>query len=313
MHPPITIALATYNGSPFLREQLASIAAQSDDGWNLLVSDDGSTDGTLDMIAEFGGSQPAHKLRVIDGPGKGATRNFLHLIGQADPDGWFAFCDQDDVWRPEKLALAARYLEGRDGPAVYAARTTICDESLNVLTPAPHYARGLHFRNALIQACMPGNTIVANSAALRLMQKAAPYAAAANVVSHDWWTYQLMSAAGAQITRDAAQVLFYRQHRGNLMGRNDTSRAKAARLSMLFDGTFAGWIGQNQEALAPVADLMTAGNRVLFGRFDAAVRSNGAVTAAAFLQMGLYRQTRAGTAALMAAALAGRLRQPREI
>lgn len=310
MHPPITIALATYNGSQFLHQQLDSIAAQTDGGWNLLVSDDGSTDGTRDILAKFQATQPDHRLRLIEGPRKGATQNFLHLVTQADPDGWFAFCDQDDVWRPEKLALAARFLQGRTGPAVYAARTTICDESLNVLTPAPHYARGLQFRNAVIQACMPGNTIVANAAALRLMQKAAPHAAAADVVSHDWWTYQLMSAVGAQITRDAAQVLFYRQHTGNLMGRNDTSQARAARLSMLFDGTFAGWIGQNQRALAPMSDLMTPKNRALFTRFGKAIHAPGAATAASFLRMGLYRQTRAGTAAIMAAALAGKLRQP---
>ena len=148
-----------------------------------------------------------------------------------------------------------------------------------------------------------------NSAALRLLQAAAPAADAANVVSHDWWAYQLLSAAGAAIKRDTAQVLLYRQHPDNVMGRNDTTRAKAARVSMLFDGSFAGWLARNQQALEPVAGLMLPENRALLQGFGQVILASGPKALRDMRAMGLYRQTRMGTAAVLAAALAGRLRK----
>ena len=113
---------------------------------------------------------------------------------------------------------------------------------------------------------------------------------------------------GAAIHRDAAQVVLYRQHRENLMGRNDTAKARAARLSMLFDGRFADWLARNQRALEPVADLLTQENRAILQRFGALLESRGPRALSAALARGLYRQTRAGSWAIRAAALAGRLR-----
>lgn len=308
MPPPITIALATYQGARFLLPQLDSFAAQTFADWRLLISDDGSTDDTLDISAGFASSHPAGRVRIIGGPGRGSTSNFLHLIEQADPDHWLALSDQDDVWLPDKLERAARFLKDQNGPAVYAARTTICDEALNPVAPAPAFVRPLRFRNALIQACLPGNTTVLNQSAAALLRRATRAAREAGIISHDWWIYQLLSGAGAAMMRDRAQVLLYRQHPENLMGRNDTTRARAARLNMLTDGTFAGWLRQNQAALMPVQELLTPENRDLLHRFGHALERPGPAMMAAFIRMGLYRQTRSGTAAVMAAALAGRLR-----
>ncbi len=304
--PPITIALATYNGAAFLATQLASIASQTYPHWRLLISDDGSSDATMQIASDFLASFPKDRGQIIPGPRAGSTRNFLHLTRQVS-DGWLAYCDQDDKWLPDKLERAAAFLTEQSGPAIYAARTTICDADLNILAPAPAFTRPLTFTNALIQACLPGNTIVANQAALRLLQQGAPAAEAAGIVSHDWWAYQLLSGAGAAIMRDRAQVLLYRQHPENLMGRNDTARAKAARVSQLFDGTFSAWLDANQAALEPVADLLTAENRKLLVDFKNARHKPGLMTAAALWRRGFYRQSRAGTCAIMAAAATGRL------
>ena len=300
--------MATCQGGRYLTAQLDSLARQSVTDWRLIVSDDGSTDETREIVQAFAADRPDGQVTLIEGPQAGATANFLHLTSRIEPEGWFAFCDQDDVWQPDKLARAADFLEGQAGPAVYAARTTICDQDLNVLTPAPAFSRPLDFRNALVQACMPGNTITGNAQALRMLQRAAPHARAAGVISHDWWVYQLMSGAGAALMRDRAQVLLYRQHRRNVMGRNDTMRARAARFSMLVDGNFASWLAANVGALHPVEGMLTPPNRALLTRFDKALHAPGPVAMVQFLRMGLYRQTRGGTAALMGAALAGCLR-----
>ena len=308
MQPQITILMATYNGARFLPAQLDSILAQSHANWRLIVSDDGSTDGTRDVVADY--ARKTGRIELIDGPRRGATANFLHLIMQAGSQDWIAFCDQDDVWKTDKLARGVAHLTLRNGPAVYAARTTICDEGLRELTPAPHFAGPFGFRNALVQACLPGNTTIANSQALQILQAAAPAADKAGIVSHDWWVYQLMSGAMADIHRDNAQVLMYRQHPRNVMGRNDTTSAQAARASMLFDGTFAKWLGQNQIALEAAEDLLTSENRQLLRRFGHLLRASGPSALAKAIDIGLYRQSHTGTAAIMAAALAGRLRTP---
>lgn len=307
MHPPITIVLASYQGAPFLRAQLDSIAAQEDTNWRLIISDDGSTDGTVAIATEFRAARPK-QVSIVAGPRAGATRNFLHATQLAPSDGWLAYSDQDDVWLPDKLARARAWLADKDGPAIYAARTTICDEDLNVLVPAPAFPGPFSFRNALIQACLPGNTIVANSAALRLLQHAAPAAEAAGIPSHDWWAYQVLSGAGAEIKRDPAQVLLYRQHAQNAMGRNDTARAKLARLMMLGNGAYKSWLAANQAALEPVAHLLTAENRALLFRFGRAMRRPGVVAASEFIRMGLYRQHFQGTLAVLGVAALGKLR-----
>lgn len=309
MPQPITIVMASFNGARYIRAQLDSIAAQTVTDWRLVVSDDGSTDGTCQIVRDFALTRPAGQVALIAGPGRGATANFLHATRCADPSGWLAYADQDDCWYPDRLQRGAAFLSGQTGPAVYAARTTLGDNDLQPIGPAPHFAGPFGFRNALIQACLPGNTILANAPALRLLQAAADAAEAANVISHDWWVYQLLSGAGASIMRDRAQVLVYRQHPDNLMGRNDTARARAARASMLVDGSFADWLGRNQRALEPVAHLLRPENRDLLQGFGRALTASGPQACRAVLRMRLYRQSRAGTLAVLAAALAGRLRR----
>lgn len=303
--------MATFNGARHIRAQLDSIAAQRVGNWRLLVSDDGSTDGTREIVADFARERPKGQVEMIDGPGRGATRNFLALTRRVEPRAWLAYADQDDLWYPDRLERGVAFLTRQAGPAIHAARTTICDEDLTPIAPAPHFPGPFGFRNALIQACLPGNTILMNAPALGFLQHAAPAAEAAGIISHDWWAYQVLSGAGAAMMRDPAQVLLYRQHAENVMGRNDTARAKAARASMLFDGSFAAWLASNQQALEGAGAILTEENRHLLAEFAQVLRAPGPSALARMLKLRLYRQTRAGTVAVLAAAAAGRLRIPR--
>lgn len=308
MQPQIAIVMATYNGAAYLAAQIDSILAQTFSNWRLIVSDDGSADETRDIVRHYTSRLEAGRITLIDGPCRGATANFLHLIRQVAPGNWIAFCDQDDIWRDDKLARGVDYLRTQFDASVYAARTTICDENMRPLRPAPHLPGPFGFRNALIQACLPGNTIIANAAALELLRAGAAAAERADVISHDWWIYQILAGAGANIYRDSAQVVLYRQHPQNVMGRNDTARARAARASMLFDGSFADWLARNHAALASAAHLLLPENRQFLRQFDQMTHASGPQALARFLSLKLYRQSRGGTAAVMAAALAGCLK-----
>lgn len=111
------ILLATYNGVKYLREQVESLYRQTYTEWTLYVSDDGSTDGTIELLAEYERTKKNFVvLRRREGEKErgtgdsikqrkgGAKENFLWLLEQVDADYYF-FCDQDDIWREDKMAV----------------------------------------------------------------------------------------------------------------------------------------------------------------------------------------------------------------
>nr|WP_242690107.1 glycosyltransferase family 2 protein [Paracoccus fontiphilus] len=305
---PVTILLASYRGAAFIGAQLQSIAGQTHRNWRLIVSDDGSDDGTRDIVAAFAAAHPAGQVRLIDGPGRGATQNFLHLLSAA-PEEMIAFCDQDDIWFPDKLSRAVEALSAHDGPAHYAARTIITDADLRPVAESRHFPRPLGFRNALVQAIMAGNTSVFNARAAAILRRCIRPAQANDIPSHDWWAYQVTAGAGAALIHDPRPALFYRQHARSEMGRNDTVRAMSQRIGMLLAGNYGGWLATNHAALDAVRPELLAENRALLDRFGAALRQSAPAAALSMARIGLYRQTRAGTSAFYAAALMGRLRQ----
>jgi glycosyltransferase involved in cell wall biosynthesis len=114
----VSTAMCTYNGSRFLREQLCSIASQSQQPEELVVSDDCSTDDTLDILRGFA-SQAGFSVRILSNTARlGPAKNFEKAIGACDGD-IIVLSDQDDVWRPQKVAsLAEAFNEHPE--AVYA-------------------------------------------------------------------------------------------------------------------------------------------------------------------------------------------------
>jgi glycosyltransferase involved in cell wall biosynthesis len=113
----ISVAMATYNGEAFIREQLQSICAQTRLPAEIVVSDDGSSDRTLEIVREVLNSAWLKKhsvtLTVLTnsvnlGPGK----NFEQAI-YACSNEVIALADQDDVWHPEKLEILVGELESR--------------------------------------------------------------------------------------------------------------------------------------------------------------------------------------------------------
>ena len=304
----VTILLASFRGAAFIGAQLESIAAQSHGNWRLVVSDDGSDDGTREIVADFAASRSAGQVRLIDGPQRGATQNFLHLLSVA-PDGMIALCDQDDVWFPDKLARAVQALAPQGGPAHYAARTIITDEGLAPMAESRHFPRPLGFRNALVQAIMAGNTSVFNAQAAAVLRRCVSPAQDHDIHSHDWWAYQITAGAGAALIHDKRPALFYRQHARSEMGRNDTVAAMSQRMAKLLAGEYGGWLGANHAALDAVRSELLPENRRILDRFGAALHQAGPTAALTLARTGLYRQTRGGTAAFYGAALMGRLRQ----
>lgn len=303
----VTICLALHDGGRHIAEQLASLAALEGD-WRLIVSDDASRDDGPAIVRAFAATRGAGQVVLVSGPARGAARNFLHLLDLAPADRPLAFCDQDDVWLPRRLTAGLAGLTGVSGPAVHLGHTLVCDEALRPQSRGPAHRRRPGFHNALVQAGGPGNAMTLNPAAVALLKHARPAAVPAGIHAHDWWVYQIVTGCGgAWLTSDEV-VLLYRQHDRNVIGRNDTARAALRRAAMLVDGTFAGWLDGNLRALAGAAKLLTPENRALLAATERALRAPGPRAAARLHRLGLRRDTVRGTAALLAAAAAGRLR-----
>jgi glycosyltransferase involved in cell wall biosynthesis len=304
----IAILLALYNGAANLGEQLASFLDQSHTDWRLIVSDDGSTDAGPDMVRAFDAAQPDHAVELRDGPCQGYAQNFLSLLHAAGPDvPYAALSDQDDVWLGDKLARSIAALQAipSDRPALYCSRTEICGEQLQPMGLSPLFVRPPSFANALVQNIAGGNTMVLNRAGLSLVQAASREMP--TIVSHDWWIYQIITGAGGVVIYDPEPTLQYRQHEDNLIGANNSTRARMVRVRMMLSGRFRAWNDVNTLALSHVATLLSPQNRARLEAFAQARHKGLLARLLGLRKSGIYRQTRKGNIALLVAALTNRV------
>lgn len=299
----VAILMAVYQGRDHLPAQLASLAAQSHRGWSLIAGDDGSTDGSAALLADFAAAQEPGRVRVVTGPGQGAAANFRALLHHVPAQAsHVAFCDQDDVWTAEKLATAIAALPA-DRPAIWCSRVVNCDEDLQQLSLSPMPRHPPSFRHALMQNMVQGNTLMLNRAAMALVTAA--NAEAGPVVMHDWWIYQLVTGAGGTVIYDPAPSVLYRQHGANLVGANDRWQARLGGLRRMLDGTYRGWSRTNLAALTASSHRLTAENRALLADF-ADLQKGLPTRIAAVRRGGFFRQGRVSQLALWLAVLLGR-------
>lgn len=302
----LTVLMATWNGARFLDQQLDSIAAQDVPAIDLVVSDDGSTDATRDLLAARARTWPKGRFEVIEGPGAGFAANFRHLLSRDHPDAdYVAFSDQDDLWRPEKCRLAIERLAASgDRPALFCSRTEIVDEAGRSIGFSPDFSRPPSFANALVQSIAGGNTMVLNRAGFRLVSEAAHRT---GFVSHDWFCYLLVSGAGGDVTFSRTALVQYRQHADNLVGANTGFRARMERLGAAWGGRFTRWNLANLASMDASADLLTDEARQAMAAFRAARTAPLLHRLRLLNHSGVYRQTRGGQLSLALAALLGKL------
>ena len=123
----IVVLLSTYNGEKYLEEQLDSLASQNGVVIELLVRDDGSTDGTAAILDRW---QDEGRLSWYTSANLGPGKSFMHLLQTAGGGGYYAFCDQDDVWLPDKVK---RVMEAFDeGYDLVLHNAYITDGKLNI-------------------------------------------------------------------------------------------------------------------------------------------------------------------------------------
>jgi glycosyltransferase involved in cell wall biosynthesis len=210
--PPslVEVLLSTHNGERYVGTQIASVLTQTHANLRVMVRDDGSTDRTVAIVRAIASDDA--RVQVLEGPWLGAAKSFMSLLAAGGEDArWFAFCDQDDVWLPDKLSRAIAALEGSDDrPALYGSAMLHVRHNLRPLATSQSPLRAC-FDNALVQNVIPGCTMVFNQAARRMSLEGVPYRAPL----HDWWLYLVVSAFGS-VTFDDEITILHRIHAGNM-------------------------------------------------------------------------------------------------
>jgi glycosyltransferase involved in cell wall biosynthesis len=228
----VTILLSTYNGSKFLQQQLDTLYQQTYSNISILVRDDGSSDTTRSILE---GAQLKGRIDVLAQRNNlGPALSFFELLRQAalTETGYVAFCDQDDVWQPEKIAQAVAALGGvaANRPAMYCSRVELVDEYLNHIGFGD-VPRKLGFGNALVENVATGCTVVLNRQAIDLLCENLP----SSPQMHDWWCYLVLSCFG-EVIFDPVTTIKYRQHGNNTIGVATNSIARFARRFRRFFG-----------------------------------------------------------------------------
>ena len=295
--PMIGVLLCTYNGERYLYEQLCSIVNQTYKNWRIFVSYDGSTDKTIEIVKEIRKLCGEHLIHILEGPKLGPTKNFLSLVRLVQQEcEYFAFCDQDDIWYEDKLALAVNSIKSLNNtlPALYCTSTNYISEDGRYLQKSYIFKRQPSFKNALVQSIAGGNTMVFNRSAGNLLAQTPEV----DLISHDWWAYILISGSGGKIYYDSRPSLAYRQHSAALVGENRSIFAKIFRIRKLLDGSYKHWNNENLNALIPLRGCMTSDNQKTLIWFEKMRSRLLAERVYAFIRSGVRRQTLMGNIAL---------------
>jgi glycosyltransferase involved in cell wall biosynthesis len=220
------------------------------------VSDDGSSDNTLDILQSHQRQWGKGKLSIQGGPRQGFAANFLNLTCQAEIKAdFYAYADQDDIWEADKLERAVNWLKTipADVPALYCSRTRLVDEENKTLGFSPLFKRPPSFANALMQNIGGGNTMVFNHATRKLLCQAGKDIEA---VSHDWWAYILVTGCGGKVLYDEYPSVRYRQHNANIIGSNKSLYAIFITINKLILGEYKEWYQKNINALKKIEFLI---------------------------------------------------------
>lgn len=209
----ISVALCTYNGSKFLREQLLSIAAQTLLPAEMVICDDGSVDTTVEIIKIFALNAPFPVHLHVNPFNLGVSGNFCKAIDLCNGD-LIALSDQDDVWQPDKLLRAQYMIQQCRAPSstLYCSRLQYvnANQELIGMSPVPRHT---DFSNAILENIATGCSVVFGAEIRRLILLGDPN----DMLMHDWWAYLVATAFG-QVVYDPAPTVLYRQHGDNITG-----------------------------------------------------------------------------------------------
>ena len=201
----ISVAMATYNGQKYIKEQIESILLNLMSNDELVISDDGSTDDTLQIIDSFKDS----RIKVFYGPKKGFVKNFENAISKCTGDYIF-LSDQDDVWFSNKVLTVAKELKDHilvchNAAIVYG--TSFSNENVQQIRGRRQSFLGTLLKNSYIGCCIAFRK--------ELVPFIAPFPE--KLDSHDWWIGVIANKVKGSYFLETP-LIYYRIHDQNSLG-----------------------------------------------------------------------------------------------
>ncbi|MDU2205015.1 MAG: glycosyltransferase [Thomasclavelia ramosa] len=212
-YPNVLVLMSSYNGQQYICEQIRSILAQTHVNLTLLVRDDGSSDGTQEILYKISSEKQNVQFRA--GENIGAAASFLDLMYSLDnieAYDFIALSDQDDIWLPDKMIKAINAIDCFNTPALYYSALCVFDNKTNeekMICNTIEYT----FEESLFKSNSPGCTMLINSIGInRLLRNGKPK----SVVMHDSYIYQFFKAHNYEIVYDKCSYIKYRVHGNNV-------------------------------------------------------------------------------------------------
>lgn len=206
----VKVLLSAYNGEKYIGEQVDSILGQTYQDLELYIRDDGSSDGTREVLKRYGEDERVH---LMFGENLGFIKSFFELVARCGEADYYAYADQDDVWLPGKLEMALERLEQEEQgqPLLYFSNYDFYDSDMNFQGHARLPAIKPSFHNAVVDCLTLGFNSVFNGRARELMAKHIPE----HSCGHDWWTYMVCAGMG-KVLFDERVTVKYRRHGTNV-------------------------------------------------------------------------------------------------
>ena len=206
----VCVLLSTYNGEKYLETQLDSLLKQEGVNLSVFVRDDGSTDKTVEIIERY--KMNHSNLSFKKGKNIGFVQSFWSLLLESCGFDYYAFCDQDDYWKPNKLISAIEMLNPNI-PMLYTSNVISVNNDFEILKEKGFPFEGvLSYADALQRPVLPGCTFVWDDLLHQELKKyKGPH------VAHDWSVYKIASAIG-QVVYDENSYILYRIHGNNTIG-----------------------------------------------------------------------------------------------
>jgi glycosyltransferase involved in cell wall biosynthesis len=220
----ISVAMCTFNGARYLREQLQSIAAQTEPPHELIVVDDGSNDESVNIVATFADSVPFPVDVHVNAANLGSTKSFERAISLCSGDV-IALCDQDDVWLPKKLArFAAEFARAPEVGLVFSDAEVVEEDlrpsgySLWKKIKFGHEERERLQSGNGFDALLQGATVTGATAAFRASFKSLVLPIPSELpLIHDAWIAALIAAV-SEVVALPERLVKYRRHPSQQVG-----------------------------------------------------------------------------------------------
>ena len=227
----IAVLLSTYNGAKYISAQLDSIINQTCQDFKIYIRDDGSTDNTEVIISQYYSSYP-DKIVVVEDLTKhrGANHSFLFLLKTIESD-YYMFCDQDDIWLPEKIQLSIEAMKNVESekagiPILIHTDMKVVDSNLSTISTSLYKSMRIHpkiidnsFNFMGVCSCGPGCSMLFNAKAKELSLE---YDDLNDVPMHDWWV-AINTVKKGKIVFLPTPTMLYRQHQTNTVGASNVN------------------------------------------------------------------------------------------